>query len=481
MISERIDLGPGLSISRVITGMWQIADLERDGKERDPRDMARFMTAYEEAGLTSYDMADHYGAAEIISGIFGKEFAKSPFQFMTKWVPAPGPVTRSMVREAVEQAIIRLQIDRLDMMQFHAWNYADPRWLDGLFFLDELRKEGLISHLGVTNFDTAHLRIALTSGIRIVSNQVCYSLLDQRAAGPLTALCKEFDVQLLAFGTLAGGFLTEKWIGKPEPDADKLKTWSEMKYMRFIDAAGGWAKFQDLLLVLEKVAHRHKTSMANVASRFVLDRPCVAAIIIGARLGASSHLEDTLGLFKLSLTPQDQDEILKGIETLLPIPGDSGDEYRKPPFLTASGDLSHHIESMPAPFPVTTVADGRSKALSGTVWEDLAGFSRAVRKGNHIFISGTTATHGVMPIGGNDAAAQTHFIIDKIAGAIQSLGGKIEDVVRTRIYVRNVSDWEVIARAHGERFKDIQPANTMVQAELIGSPYLVEIDAEAIL
>jgi enamine deaminase RidA (YjgF/YER057c/UK114 family) len=113
------------------------------------------------------------------------------------------------------------------------------------------------------------------------------------------------------------------------------------------------------------------------------------------------------------------------------------------------------------------------------VWEDLAGFSRAVRKGNRILVSGTTATHGLLPIGGDDPAAQTHFIIDKIEGALQSLGGKLEDVVRTRIYLRNLSHWEPVARAHGERFKEIQPANTMVKADLIGNPYLVEIEAEA--
>ncbi len=481
MNSERIDLGPGFSISRIITGMWQIADLERDGKARDPRIMANYMTAYEKAGLTTFDMADHYGSAEVISGVYREELAQSPVQFLTKWVPAPGPITRIMVREAVERAMLRLQADRLDMMQYHAWNYADSRWLDGLFFLDELRKEGLIARLGVTNFDTAHLRIALASGIQLTSNQVCYSLLDQRAAGQLTALCEEFDVHLLAFGTLAGGFLSDRWIGKPEPQMERLKTWSEMKYMRFIEAAGGWTRLQELLSLLETVAKRHATSIANVASRFVLDQPRVAAIIVGSRLETSSHLDDTLGIFRLKLTQHDHQEIRAGLAKLTAIPGDSGDEYRKPPFLTASGDLSHHIESMPAPFPVRAGTDGRNKALSGTVWEDLAGFSRAVRKGNHIFVSGTTATHGVMPIGGNDPAAQTHFIIDKIAGAIQSLGGKLEDVVRTRIYVKNVSDWEVIARAHGERFSDIQPANTMVQADLIGSPYLVEIDAEALV
>ena len=115
--------------------------------------------------------------------------------------------------------------------------------------------------------------------------------------------------------------------------------------------------------------------------------------------------------------------------------------------------------------------------LSGTPWESFAGYCRAVRKGDRIWVSGTTATHGDKVIGGSDPAAQTHFAIDKIAGAIQSLGGQLSDVVRTRIFVNRIDDWEAVARAHGIRFKDIQPANTLVQATLVGDAYLVEIEA----
>jgi cyclic lactone autoinducer peptide len=477
MTHERIELAPGLSVSRVITGLWQVADLERDGKTLEPASAAQSMLPYAEAGLTTFDMADHYGSAEVIAGVFRKSVAKVPVQLLTKWVPAPGPVTRTTVRDAVTRALTRLQAECVDLMQFHAWNYADPRWLDALFFLSELKKEGLIAQLGLTNFDTAHLRIVCATGIPVVSNQVSYSIIDQRASGAMRELCLEEGVHLLAYGTLAGGLLSEKWLGKAEPT--KMQTWSEMKYKRFIDAAGGWSAYQKVLSKLAEVAKRHGTSAANVASRFILDQPAVGAIIVGARLGTSQHISDTVGLFNLALTPTDIAEIKAAMSAFTAIPGDCGDEYRKPPFLTASGDLSHHIESMPAPYPVKEGSDGRSKALSGTVWEDLAGFSRAVRKGNRILISGTTATHGVLPIGGDDPAAQAHFIIDKIEGALQSLGGKLEQVVRTRIYLKNLSQWEPVARAHGERFKDIQPANTMVKADLVGSPYLVEMEAEA--
>ena len=167
------------------------------------------------------------------------------------------------------------------------------------------------------------------------------------------------------------------------------------------------------------------------------------------------------------------------LETLTPIPGDCGDEYRTPPYLTASGDLSHHVDAIPAPYAVHAVSDKRSYCLSGTVWEPLAGYSRATRYGDRIAVSGTTATHGSRSIGGTDAAAQTHFVLDKIEGALISLGGKLEDVVRTRVFVQDMDMWEPIARALGERFGRILPANTMVQARLIGEGYLVEIEADA--
>ena len=127
----------------------------------------------------------------------------------------------------MKRALDRMQTDCLDLLQYHTWNYTDPSWLDTLFYLQELKEEGLIHYLGLVNVDTAHLRITLHSGFDIVSNQVCFSLIDQRANAGMTALCREHGIKLLAFGTVAGGFLTERWLGKPEPHIDELETWSE--------------------------------------------------------------------------------------------------------------------------------------------------------------------------------------------------------------------------------------------------------------
>ena len=475
-------LSPTLSIPRLIIGLWQIADMEKEGQQLDPIKTAGYMNEYVEAGFTAFDMADHYGSSEIIAGKCKNNHPMgASIQLFTKWVPKPGSIDRKEVRNAIENALDRMQQSSINMMQFHAWNYADPSWLDGLLFLKELKEEGLIEAIGVTNFDAHHLRIALAHGIPIVSNQISHSVIDRRAMKTMQLVCEEFGVQILAYGTLAGGFLSNRWLGKKEPALDTLPTWSQMKYKRFIDAAGGWNVFQQLLDTLNQVAIKHTTSIANIASRYVLENKSVAAVIIGARLGESAHIQEHQNLIDIIFEADDLIQIENAIALLSPVPGNCGDEYRKPPFLTASGDLSHHLDTRPAVYSAVDKSPQRKHVYSGTVWEEFAGYSRAIKKGKRILVSGTTATHRNQVVGGTDAAAQTHFVIDKIEAAIESLNGSLKDVVRTRIFVNSIKDWEAVARAHGHRFKNIDPVNTLVQAKLVGDGYLVEIEAEALL
>lgn len=124
---------------------------------------------------------------------------------------------------------------------------------------------------------------------------------------------------------------------------------------------------------------------------------------------------------------------------------------------------------------------GKRMVNTGTMWEETAGYSRAVRIGDRILVSGTTATGPTGLVGGDDPAEQMRFIIDKIAAAIGELGGSLQDVVRTRVYVSDMKHWEAIAKVHGERFGAIRPVNTLVQAHLVGDAYLVEMEAEAVI
>lgn len=481
---ERIDLGPGLSISRLVCGLWQVADLEKDGTTLDPERGVDALDAYARAGFDSFDMADHYGSAELIAGRLLARHGKGagrPLAF-TKWCPEPGPMTAAVVRRGVQDRLDRLGVDRVDLLQFHWWTFEHPAWLDALHEMARLRQEGLIGAIGVTNFDAVHLAVALADGVPVLTNQVSFSLVDRRAAGDLSELCRAKGVKLLAYGTLCGGFLSNKWLGRPEPAA--MPDWSRSKYKRFIDAAGGWDVFQGILRAAADIAGKHGVSVSNVATRWVLEHEAVAAAIIGARLGESEHRDDNLGAFGFALDAEDRGRLEDAFAAATPIPGDCGDEYRRPPYLTASGDLSHHLDAIPSIFTAEPVPGrpDRLRVSSGSVWEPIAGYSRAVRVKDTIRVSGTTATHGgdrcVAP---GDPGAQTTYILDKIAASITALGGSMEDVVRSRIYLRDASKWEPVSRAHGRVFGAIKPANTLVQAGALVGDYEVEIEVEAVV
>jgi aryl-alcohol dehydrogenase-like predicted oxidoreductase/enamine deaminase RidA (YjgF/YER057c/UK114 family) len=481
---DRTEIADGLSISRLLCGLWQVADLEKSGATLDPDKGADALEAYARAGFDTFDMADHYGSAEIIAGRLLSRFkgdAARPLAF-TKWCPEPGPMTAEVVRRGVRERLDRLGVDRVDLLQFHWWTFEHPAWLDALHEMAKLRDEGLVRAIGVTNFDAAHLRVAIADGIPLATNQVSFSLLDRRAAGDLSALCREKGVRLLAYGTLCGGFLTEKWLGRPEPES--IGDWSRSKYKRFIDTAGGWDTFQAVLRAAGAIARRHGVSISNVATRWVLDHDAVAGAIIGARLGESEHRADNLRLFSFVLDADDRTRLDEAFAATTPIPGDCGDEYRRPPYLTASGDLSHHLDAIPSVYTAEPVGgrSGRLRVSSGSVWEPIAGYSRAVRVKDTIRVSGTTATHGndrcVAP---GDPGAQATYILDKIAASISALGGRMADVVRTRVYLRDAAQWEPVSRAHGRVFGRVLPANTMLAAGALVGDYEVEIDAEAVV
>ena len=123
----------------------------------------------------------------------------------------------------------------------------------------------------------------------------------------------------------------------------------------------------------------------------------------------------------------------------------------------------------------------RRTVSTGTIWEEMAGYSRAVRVGERIFVSGTTAVGPDGLVGPGDPGAQAVYILQKIGAALTELDSRLEDVVRTRIYVADIEQWEPVARVHGQVFAHIRPANTLVEGRLVGPQYLVEIEVEAIV
>ena len=331
-----LKLAPNLEICRILNGMWQVSGAHGP---IDAGAAIANMFDYLDDGLTTWDLADHYGPAEDFVGEFQRRLtdergpeAVSSIQSFTKWVPRPGPMPRQTVEQSVVRSLRRMGTYTLDLLQFHWWEYEDVRYLEALDHLAELGNEGKIRHLGLTNFDTEHLQTTLDHGIEIISNQVQYSLVDRRPEVRMAAFCQEADVGLLAYGSLCGGLLSERYLGKPQPRGAALNTASLRKYARMIEAWGGWELFQELLTTLKRIAEEHGVSIANVAVRYILDRPAVAGVIVGARLGASDRRSDNVSVFNLTLGDDDRngvEAVLAKSQDLYKLIGDCGDEYRR--------------------------------------------------------------------------------------------------------------------------------------------------------
>ncbi|KAH9660017.1 Aldo ket red domain-containing protein [Citrus sinensis] len=328
-----------LDICRVVNGMWQTSG---GWGKIDTNNAVNAMLHYADAGLTTFDMADIYGPAEDLYGIFINRVRRErPPEFLdkvrglTKWVPPPVKMTSSIVRESIDVSRRRMDVPCLDMLQFHWWDYSNPGYLDALNHLTDLKEEGKIKTVALTNFDTERLRIILENGIPVVSNQVQHSVVDMRPQQKMAELCQLTGVKLITYGTVMGGLLSEKFLdtnlsipfaGPP------LNTPSLQKYKRMVDAWGGWSQFQVLLQTLKRIASKHGVSIPVVAVRYILDQPAVAGSMIGVRLGLAEHIQDTNAIFMLSLDEDDVNsiqEVTKKGKDLLGVIGDCGDEYRR--------------------------------------------------------------------------------------------------------------------------------------------------------
>ena len=336
MSEKHYQLSPDLTICRIVNGMWQVAGGHGQiNHELAVKDMMR----YHDSGFTSWDLADIYGPAEDFIGQFrrkllalkGKE-ELDRVQALTKWVPQPGRITHSFVNENIERSLRRMDVGSLDLLQFHWWDYANPYYMDALKHLSDLRDKGIIKHIGITNFDTERMQIMVDSGIQIVSNQVQYSIIDRRPEVKMTAFCLKHNISLLAYGGICGGLLSERYLGRiQEPSAAELDTLSLRKYKRMIDAWGGWNLFQEVLSALSGIAQKYNVSIANVATRYILAKPAVAGVIIGARLGIVDHINNNAQVFSFSLDKSDCDvidSVITGSNNLFEAIGDCGDEYR---------------------------------------------------------------------------------------------------------------------------------------------------------
>ena len=296
----RIVLRGDYSISRIIKGGWHLAG---DHGAVDAGQALKDMATFVEAGITTFDCADIYTGVELMIGDFRQAYPDhaKQVQVHTKFVPDLSELhslNRVQVAAIIDRSLARLRLERLDLVQFHWWDFTVPRYVETAIELDRLRKAGKIAHIGVTNFDTPRLKELVDAGIPVLSNQVQYSLVDDRPNPGMVPYCASQEIALLCYGTVCGGFLSERWLGKASPRAG-LANRSLAKYRLIIEDFGGWALFQELLEVLQQIAAAHNTDIASVATRVMLDRAQVAAAIVGAVNASHLAAHEQIGQLRL--------------------------------------------------------------------------------------------------------------------------------------------------------------------------------------
>lgn len=301
---ERIEIRPGYTISRVIKGGWHLAGGHGNISEEDAIvDMRRFVAA----GITTFDCADIYTGVEELIGAFLKKY-KVDFstgdlpavQIHTKYVPdyaALAKLTKKDTEGIIDRSLLRLGVEQLDLVQFAWWDVTIPGWIETAIHLQELQEKGKIRYIGLTNFNTEQVRAIIKAGVQIVSNQVQYSVLDNRPTRSMVALAEEHDFHLLCYGVLAGGFLTDQYYKKPFPDPP-FENRSLTKYALIIEEFGGIELYHAMLDTLKLLADKYKATIAQVACAYILQKYRVGAVIVGARnsrhLSAYARLKDLL-------------------------------------------------------------------------------------------------------------------------------------------------------------------------------------------
>jgi aryl-alcohol dehydrogenase-like predicted oxidoreductase len=304
---KRTALRPGYEISRVIRGGWQLAGghgvVDRVAAVDD-------LAAFYDAGIVTFDCADIYTGVEELIGEFRKQVADrrgrealAGLRVHTKLVPDLELLPRlrkSDVRGIIDRSLLRLRSERLDLVQFHWWDYAIHGMVEAALWLDELRHEGKVEPGGANSIHK-HAGAAERRRATGVDAGAVFLLMRSRSM-----VCRSLPPVGHPFSVTVGGRrfrATAVWGAEPQPPFENALT----KYKLIIDDFGGWSLFQELLRALRRIADRHGSDIATVASRAMLDRPQVAAVIVGAR--NRSHLPANVAITALQLTAEDHQEI----------------------------------------------------------------------------------------------------------------------------------------------------------------------------
>jgi len=306
-------------VPRILVGCWQLT--ERYGRA----DAVKALMTYAEHGFMTFDTADIYGPSEGIIGEFRQQFAAkhgadkaAALEFYTKYVTQDASLAEAQhINARSNQALGAVP----HVVQMHWWDFSDRGDIKAAGHLAALKAEGKLRHLAACNYDSTHLRTLLDASLPITVNQVQYSLLDRRPETGMIELATAHKIQLTCFGVVAGGWLSDRYLGISEGDAMATlrgpdATVSLRMYKSSLDAWSGrdWDLFQSLLQELRQVADRHRTSIAVVATCWVLERlaeTCGGGVILGIR--DTRHIKDAEAARDLRLTAAD----MQGIKQVL--------------------------------------------------------------------------------------------------------------------------------------------------------------------
>jgi aryl-alcohol dehydrogenase-like predicted oxidoreductase len=325
---KKRELVSGYEISPVIKGGWQLSSGHSLTSTIEAEQAVEDTVTFIEQGISTLDFGDIYtGVEELIGKAISRltkrngTQARSMTQLHTKYVPNETHLhdfDRGDVQKIVDRSLLRLGVEQVDLVQFHWWDYEAKNYLIAMEELFNLKVAGKIAHIGITNFDLPHIKEFVNAGFKPASIQLQYSVLDRRPENGVIDYCLEQGIGVICYGTVAGGFLSEKYLGVAPPT--KIETRSNVKYQLIIEDFGGWELFQELLGVLKSVADAHSTDIATISSAFTLSQPGVKGVIVGAR--DTSHLQSNLVIPEVSFTHSELGSIAKVLNRSRKLEGD---------------------------------------------------------------------------------------------------------------------------------------------------------------
>ncbi len=312
-----------IDTSNIIRGCWQLSrgHSHLNGNIEPIQDAV-------DCGFTTFDCADIYPGVEELLGSASKAITDKKLRIHTKFVPDLNHlknIDRKYVEKIIHRSLARLQVDCIDLVQFHWWDWEVKNYLPVMEILFELKAQGKIQEIGLTNVNKKYLQEFLQH-FDIASVQAQVSLFDRRIERGVGQLCGKENIKVFAYGSLLGGFVSEKWVGQKEPRFENLTNRSLIKYKLLIDSSCGWNSFQQRLCVLNQLACKYQSNIASVAIGAIFQSDRADSAIVG--LSPSNFTSQNQSLKKLPLLDaKDLGEITSWTCNLQ---GDLYDEERDP-------------------------------------------------------------------------------------------------------------------------------------------------------